>query len=334
MKNRDELDTRMKENYEKINNYKLTRRTPVIIRIDGKAFHTFTKGFNKPFDNYFMKIMQETMLYLCKNIQGCVLGYTQSDEISLLLIDYKNLNSDAWFNYEVQKLCSISASMATLEFNKRLRINTYVAAMRNEYIKKALIKGAMFDSRCFNIPKEEVTNYFYWRQLDAMRNSVQMVGHKYFSDKQLQNKSCNDIKEMLINNFKLNWENYTIPEKRGTCCINDDTYGWILDKSIPIFKGDNRNYIDKLVYNIEEETETEESIKENREVDWYIFHGLNKKDYKIKIFNNSPLYEDCNSRFITIYDLDFIGIDPGRMIYININEFLKNNKDRLEKLDI
>ena len=114
----DNLGNRMKTYYEQIPKTRLMRRTPVAIRLDGKAFHTFTKGFKKPFDEVLIKSMQETMKYLCENIQGCVLGYTQSDEITLILVDYKNLNSCAWFDYEVQKMCSVSASTATMAFNK------------------------------------------------------------------------------------------------------------------------------------------------------------------------------------------------------------------------
>ena len=114
----DELGKRMKEYYEQIPKTKLMRRTPVILRFDGKAFHTFTKGFEKPFDEVLMQSMQETMLYLCKHIQGAVFGYTQSDEITLVLVDYAKLNSSAWFDYEVQKMCSIGASMCTMAFNK------------------------------------------------------------------------------------------------------------------------------------------------------------------------------------------------------------------------
>lgn len=114
----DDLGKRMKEYYEQISKTKLMRRCPVVLRIDGRAFHTFCRSFNKPFDDILVKTMQDTMKYLCENIEGCVLGYTQSDEISLLLIDYKKLDTAAWFDYEVQKLCSISASMATLAFNK------------------------------------------------------------------------------------------------------------------------------------------------------------------------------------------------------------------------
>ena len=114
----DDLGTRMKEFYEQVPKTRLVRRMPVAIRIDGKAFHTFTRGFHKPFDNILIKTMQETTKYLCENIQNCVFGFTQSDEITLILIDYQKLTSSAWFDYEVQKLCSISASMATMAFNK------------------------------------------------------------------------------------------------------------------------------------------------------------------------------------------------------------------------
>ena len=111
---KDSLGDRMKLYYENRSKTYLTRRTPVIIRLDGCHFHTFTRGFAKPFDKRLVEAMQETMLELCKTIQGCVLGYTQSDEITLVLVDYKALDTDAWFDYSVQKLCSVSAAMATL----------------------------------------------------------------------------------------------------------------------------------------------------------------------------------------------------------------------------
>ena len=118
MSTKDALGDRMKEFYENRSKTYLTRRTPVIIRLDGKAFHSFTKGFKRPYDEIFHEAMNETLRYLCKNIQGCKIGYTQSDEISILLTDYATLETDAWFDYEVQKICSISASMATMAFNK------------------------------------------------------------------------------------------------------------------------------------------------------------------------------------------------------------------------
>lgn len=277
----DDLGVRMKTLYEQIPKIKLMRRCPVAIRIDGKAFHTFTKGFQKPFDEVLIKSMQETMKYLCENIQGCVLGYTQSDEITLILVDYKKLISLAWFDYEVQKICSIAASMATIAFNKffRKNVENYYKSF-TDYIpspldlnvgsayETAIEKGAMFDARCFNIPKEEVTNLVYWRQLDASRNSIQMVGRANFSHKELQNKSCNDIQDMLMTQKGINWNDLSTYQKRGSCCVRNkiviesdgvmvttqlrDTSKseneWIIDTDIPIFKGEGREYIDRLVF--------------------------------------------------------------------------------------
>lgn len=278
----DDLGTRMKTFYEMIPKTKLMRRIPVIIRVDGKAFHTFTRNFQKPFDDVLIESMQETMKYLCENIQGCVLGYTQSDEITLVLIDYKRLNSTAWFDYEIQKLCSIAASMATMAFNKFFFENSKRYMDKYGYPKETMIKygdqilayvkavnrGAMFDARCFNIPKEEVTNLIYWRQLDASRNSIQMVGQANFSHKELQNKSCNDIQDMLMTQKGINWNCLPTYQKRGSCCVRNkiviesdgitataqlrDTSKseneWIIDTEIPIFKGEGRAYIDSLVF--------------------------------------------------------------------------------------
>ena len=284
----DELGIRMKTYYEQIPKTKLMRRTPVAIRIDGKAFHTFTKGFQKPFDEVLIKSMQETMKYLCENIQGCVLGYHQSDEITLILVDYKNLNSDAWFDYEVQKMCSIAASMATMAFNRffECEISEWMArngmspmSINNQDKDPELnrlfdcywaahIKGAMFDARVFNIPKEEVTNLLYWRQLDATRNSIQMVGQANFSHKELHGKSCNMIQDMLLTEKDINWNDFPTHQKRGSCCVKSGTTitgatvlengevetctierpHWYIDNEIPIFKNEGRNYIDKLIF--------------------------------------------------------------------------------------
>ena len=270
----NEIGKRMKEYYENIPKTKLMRRAPVSARIDGKAFHTFTRGFKKPFDDILIKSMQETMKYLCENIQGCVLGYTQSDEISLLLVDYKNLNSSAWFDYEIQKICSIAASMATMAFNKSFTKNAeefmtdcalnyemegLCGKGTEEYklcevYQKAIEKGAICDARCFNIPKEEVTNYFYWRQLDAIRNSIQMIGQANFSHNILKYKTCEDIKDMIYVKNEIVWELLPTYKQRGSCCIKQDYIyenilrkQWIIDNNIPLFKDEGRDYIEVLV---------------------------------------------------------------------------------------
>jgi tRNA(His) 5'-end guanylyltransferase len=211
--------------------------------------------------------MNATMKYLCENIQGCKLGYTQSDEITLLLTDYDTLTTDAWFDYSVQKMCSVSASMATMIFNKTLlnEVNRYdmewkcsltpqcVTIQENhrkyiETLRKAIEKGAMFDARCFNIPEDEVTNCFIWRQQDATRNAIQMLGQCNFSHKELQKRSCNDIQDMLMTQKGINFNDMPVEFKRGVCCRKDDDGKWNLDKEISIFTQD-REYVERVFRN-------------------------------------------------------------------------------------
>lgn len=249
----DELGTRIKSYYEEASKTRLLRRTPVMIRLDGKAFHTFTRGLKKPFDSIFSLAMKDTMRYLCEHIQGCVLGYTQSDEITLVLVDYKKLNSCAWFDGEVQKICSISASMATWAFGKsfsKMAADALPAAEEAEsedadYIRILNQKAdspALFDSRCFNVPREEVANALYWRQLDAERNLAQSLGQANFSHKELQGKSCAAIKEMLKAKG-ISYEALPIWQRRGSCCVKTDN-GWEIDLGIPEFNGEGRAYIE------------------------------------------------------------------------------------------
>ena len=251
----DALGDRMKE-YECRNQYFLQRRTPVILRIDGKAFHTFTRGFQKPFDEVLGNAMVRTMEYLCQNISGCVFGYVQSDEITLVLQDYRKLNTDAWFGYRTDKLCSIAASMATMAFNiyyleeiDNYTVKPNLDANRLKTYYMALKHGAMFDARCFNIPKEEVCNCIYWRQLDATRNSIQMVGQANFSHAELQGKSCNEIQDMLHEQRGINWNDFPTRWKRGVAWTK--TNG--TDYEMPILRGEDRKYVDDEVYFVEEE---------------------------------------------------------------------------------
>lgn len=251
---KDSLGDRMKM-YESVPKTNLMKRTPVIIRLDGKAFHTFTRGLNKPFDKIMVNTMIDTTYELCKNIQGCVFGYTQSDEITLVLCDYKTLNTSAWFEYQVQKICSVAASMCTMYFNKYFRhwvddfknnvLDTesnrkYLEVLQNKFDK------AMFDARCFNIPKEEVTNCLLWRQNDATRNSIQSLGQFYFSHKELQNKSCNEIQDMLLLQKGINWNHLNTNLKRGTSVYYKDDM-WVIDRYMPILKGEDRNYVEQFI---------------------------------------------------------------------------------------
>jgi len=238
------LGDRMKR-YEAVSSHILTNRTPVIIRIDGKAFHTFTRGMDRPFDDRLSMCMQETMKALVSKISGCFFAYTQSDEISLLLIDYRSLETQPWFDNKLQKIASVSSSMATAYFNK-----WYDCLFNDDEINNKL---AMFDARVFNLPREEVTNYFIWRQQDCTRNSVQMVGRANFSHKQLEKKNCSDIQEMLFNEKGINWNDTPVKYKRGSCAYRNYDNGngvtrssVIIDDEIPVFTKD-REFIEKWV---------------------------------------------------------------------------------------
>ena len=246
------LGDRIKD-YESVSKSKLMKRTPVIIRLDGCHFHTFTKCFDKPFDNILVETMQETMQYLCQKIQGCVLGYTQSDEITLVLVDYKNLNTSPWFDYEVQKLCSVSASMCSMFFNKTLKNkieqNLFTTGNAEKYNKTmdTVTNGAYFDARVFNVPIDEVLNAVLFRQNDCTRNSIFALASSYFCHKQLQGKNGNEMQEMLFQEHGVNWNDLPTHLKRGSCCIKNNEGKWFIDNEIPIFKGEGKDYIEKLI---------------------------------------------------------------------------------------
>ena len=272
------LGSRMKE-YEAVSDTKLMRRSPAIIRVDGKAFHSFLRGFKKPFDNVLIDTMDDTAMYLCKNVQGCVLAYVQSDEISLLLVDYQTLSSDSWFENRVQKMVSISASLATMGFNRALlknverwkannsgKLGENVMELASVY-DNAIERGALFDSRVFSIPKEDVNNYFVFRQQDATRNSIQMVAQHYYSPSEIHGKNNNVLQDMLFREHGVNWNSFETGVKRGRCVrrlptdytqlridANNDgaresseRFHWQIDKDIPIFTQDHA-YIEKLVF--------------------------------------------------------------------------------------
>lgn len=203
MKNKkDSLGSRMKENYEHRTRILLPRRTYTIIRLDGKAFHTYTKGLERPFDKQLVNDMDETAKFLCENIQGVKLAFVQSDEISLVLTDFDKITTNAWFDGNIQKMVSVSASLATAKFNE-LRPG----------------KLAFFDSRVFTIPeKSEVINYLIWRQQDTVRNSITAVAQSLYSHKELFKKNTNEMQEMCFQKG-INWNDYDDGLKRGRIIV-------------------------------------------------------------------------------------------------------------------
>jgi tRNA(His) 5'-end guanylyltransferase len=163
--------------------------------------------------------MSQTAATLVQNIQNARLAYTQSDEISILMNDWGKLTTEAWFDNGIQKMVSVSASMATAKFN--------VAVSDQGNFSPTM---ALFDARVFNIPKEEVANYFIWRQQDATRNSINMLGQFYFSHKELQGKTTDEVQEMLFSKHGVNWNDIPTWQKRGYCATRRGT-----NNEIPIF---------------------------------------------------------------------------------------------------
>jgi tRNA(His) 5'-end guanylyltransferase len=228
---KNSIGDRMKR-YEKVSSGKLTCRTPVIIRVDGRSFHNFPRKLEKPFDPIFIEVMQEVAKDLVELDGTCVAAYVQSDEISILLKDWSSLESQPFFQNKIQKLCSIFASKATSSFIKNWML------LNDDLI------DVQFDARCFNIPREDLVNYFIWRQQDWTRNSVQMLGHSKFSQKQMQGKNCDIIQDMLFKEFGINWNDIPTHLKRGTFVIKDS--GVKIDMDCPIITKD-RNYLEKLL---------------------------------------------------------------------------------------
>ncbi|MBO5388427.1 MAG: tRNA(His) guanylyltransferase Thg1 family protein [Lachnospiraceae bacterium] len=262
------LDARMKR-YEEVSKNYLTRRIPVILRLDGRCFHKFTEGMIRPFDDkILLQAMRNSMLRMCEEIPGCVMGYHQSDEVTLVLVDYQSNDTYAWFEYNVQKLTSNAASMMTgffmeefndivsnineqavLDLSHGRTVDYYPENFGEAYLNKVF--KARFDCKAFNIPKDEVVNNLIWRQQDATRNSLSQLAHSEFSYDELHKKKNSEIQDMLVLQRGINWNNLPTRLKRGTTCIKEpDSRGklrWKLDYEPPIFTKD-REYINSRIY--------------------------------------------------------------------------------------
>lgn len=225
---KDNLGKRIKENYEDRTRIFLPRRTYSIIRLDGKAFHSFTKGMHRPYDVDLMNMMDETAKELCRQIQGAKFAYIQSDEISILLTDFEKITTSAWFDGVIQKIVSVSASIATVAFNQKwLGYLSRTAKTDNEKLMnyaafcESYIKVAYFDSRVFTVPdRAEVANVFIWRQIDATKNSLQMAARSVYSHKELDKKNLSQIQELLFQKG-INWNDYPVGFKRGRLIVKE-----------------------------------------------------------------------------------------------------------------
>lgn len=272
----DELGERMKEQYEHRTRYFVPRRTYTIIRLDGKAFHTYTKGLDKPFDMGLIEDMDSAIVAMMPKIQGVILAYTQSDEISLLLTDFGTPQTSAWFDGNIQKMASVSSSVITGEFN-RFRARRWRKGLKEEMFMAyngmgqeaddhssyatddgCIFNIAYFDSRVFTIPdRTEVLNYLIWRNQDCARNAVSMVAQSKFSHKELQGKSTSEMQEMLFQNHGINWSEYDASLKNGRLIYKETGIPELLPdgevlrsrwKVVPGWKfTENRDWLESLI---------------------------------------------------------------------------------------
>jgi tRNA(His) guanylyltransferase len=235
----DAIGDRLK-GYEHAARAALPRRMPVIVRVDGKAFHTWTKGCARPFDAGLVEVMNAAAIALCEEMQTAQMAYVQSDEISVLLHNYKRYASSAWFDNEVQKIVSVSASIAAASVT--------VASPR--LFGEA--RCAFFDARVFVLPESEVNNYFIWRQQDAIRNSIQMQAQSLYSQRELHGKNQVMLRE-LIQAKGYDWEGLPTHLKRGRCVVRE-TSGegeamrsrWAVDAEPPVFTAE-RAYVERYL---------------------------------------------------------------------------------------
>lgn len=235
------LSDRMKD-YESRSDFRLQRKVPVIGRLDGKASHTLTRGLERPFDESFHGCMVAVAAALCENVQGCQAAYTQSDEVTVLLLDTASHDTQAWFDYRLAKMCSVAASVATDAFSR---------AWRAEFGGRPRAP-AWFDARFFNVAQAEVCNAFLWRQRDAERNSLLMLAQAHFSHLELQGKRDPALHDML-HGIGVNWNDCPARQKRGTCVVREQFGGpggsvrsrWV-GREAPIFSQD-RDYIERYL---------------------------------------------------------------------------------------
>ena len=238
---KDQLGDRMKR-YEARAASSLVPKVPMLLRLDGRAFHTLTHGLAKPYDLTLGRCMEAAARAVCEDVSGARLAFIQSDEVSVLVIDYQTPTTQGWFDYAVQKVVSVAASVATGAFNAEW--------------SQAYGSVATFDCRAWSLPREEVCNYFIWRQQDAVRNSIQGLAQAHFSHKALHGKNTTELQDMLVLDRGINWNDCPVPQKRGVCLYRETyeaetptgepatRHRWVADVQVPIFT-QNRNYIEQ-----------------------------------------------------------------------------------------
>jgi tRNA(His) guanylyltransferase len=253
----DTLGDRMKK-YENITRFSLPPRTYTILRVDGRAFHTWTRGLNRPYDTQLIDCINEAAIVLCEQISGSLFAFAQSDEISVLAVDFKDIKSQSWFDGNIQKWVSVGASIATAAFNER--VSYYNSDRNTTTLGSKKRPTATFDARVYTIPDfVEVENYFVWRQQDAERNSVTMLAQNYASHKQLHGKN-RAAQHEIIHKAGDNWAKHPTRFKHGAMIrkkcgalelstgqrVRLESSNWFVDDETPIFTR-KRDYLRELI---------------------------------------------------------------------------------------
>lgn len=262
--------------YRGLTDYKLLPGSYVIVMLDGRSFSKLIKNkFNKPFDDNFIGMMNETAKYVCENVQGCKLAYVQSDEISLMLTDFDTPTTDAFFGYRLCKMQSIIASLATAKFNQlmlshNLEKHSYDTLLEDGvdtlYSVKDAIKAVdnatlyQFDCKCWNVPNiNDVFAWFLYRQIDCVRNSKQQTAQTYLPHKMLLNLDTDAQLRLLIEEKGIDWNCYPMGHKYGrfiwkekVLMSNIDTgelyhrYKWLVQPAFPLMDENGRDKFFKL----------------------------------------------------------------------------------------
>jgi len=263
----DPIGSRMKEKYEAPFRTIVPQRTFLIVRVDGRSFHTYTRSSEKPYDRRIADAMDAGAFAVCSEMMGCRFAYGQSDEYSFLATDFESFQSETWFNGNVQKIASIAASIFTAAFNLARIGQEFGQGGNADTAQLKRLAKATFDARVFVIPsRTEVENYFVWRQQDASRNSLNMLASCHYSHKELQHASFSDRHE-LLHKKGVNWNDCPADQKRGRVIrrlekkrlvsyVHKRTHerreeeitetSWELDGEIPVFSQD-RTYLAGLI---------------------------------------------------------------------------------------
>jgi tRNA(His) 5'-end guanylyltransferase len=216
---KDDLGRRIKHDYEDAFRLTLPRRTYSIVRIDGRGFHQFTRGLERPYSRTLADALDQAALHLCQEMIGCRFAYGQSDEYSFLLTDFEAEDSVLWFDGNLQKIVSVSASLFGAVFAKHFPSERIAA----------------FDSRAMVIAqREEVARYFVWRQLDASANSLNMLASAHYTHEELAGCSVED-KHELLHKKGVNWAKQPADFKRGRM-VHRANGKWEIDREIPVFQ--------------------------------------------------------------------------------------------------